>query len=135
MEDTRVVLDTDILVDFLRGNQKATLLVNRLEEHKCLLATTAINEFELYYGAHKSKNSEKVLTLTRQLIDRLVVLPLTSKSARKAGHIYAELERQGTPIGLRDTLIGAIAQTRDFSVATKNLNHLRKIDGLRFVNI
>ncbi|MCL5877712.1 MAG: type II toxin-antitoxin system VapC family toxin [Candidatus Bathyarchaeota archaeon] len=135
MENPRVVIDTDVLVDFLRGNREATSLVNRLEERRFLLATTAINEFELYYGAHKSKEPEKAITLTGQLISKLVVLPLTSKSAIKAGHIYAKLERQGTPIGLRDTLIGAIAQTRDFGVATKNLSHFQKIDGLRLVSI
>jgi predicted nucleic acid-binding protein len=135
MEDARVVIDTDILVDFLRGNREATSLVSRLEERKFLLATTAVNEFELYYGAHKSKEPEKAVMLTRQLVDRLVVLPLTSKSARKAGHIYAALEKQGQPIGLRDTLIGAIAQTRDCSLATKILSHFQKIDGLQLIQI
>jgi tRNA(fMet)-specific endonuclease VapC len=135
MEDARVIIDTDILVDFLRGNREATSLIHRLEEGKFRLATTAINEFELYYGAHKSKEPEKAITLTKQLINRLVVLPLTSNSAKKAGHIYAKLEKQGTPIGLRDTLIGAIAKTREFSIATKNLNHFQKIDGLQLIRI
>jgi tRNA(fMet)-specific endonuclease VapC len=135
MEDARVVIDTDILVDFLRGNPQTSSLISRLEERKFLLATTAVNEFELYYGAHKSKEPEKAVLLTRQLVDRLVVLPLTSKSARKAGHIYAALEKQGHIIGLRDTLIGAIAQTRDFSVATRNLSHFEKIDGLQLIHI
>ena len=135
MEDARIVIDTDILVDFLRGNREATSLISRLEERRFRLATTAVNEFELYYGAHKSKEPEKAIALTRQLLGRLVVLPLTSNSAKKAGHIYAKLERQGTPIGLRDTLIGAIAQTRDFSVATKNLNHFQKIDGLQLIRV
>jgi predicted nucleic acid-binding protein len=135
MENSRVVLDTDVLVDFLRGNREATLLVNRLEDQKYLLATTTINEFELYYGAHKSKQPDKAIEITRPLLNRLVVLPLTSKSAKRAGHIYAELEKQGQPIGLRDALIGAIAQTRDFGVATKNLRPFQKIDGLRLVII
>ncbi len=135
MENPRVVIDTDILVDFLRGNREATLLVNRLEERKYLLATTALNEFELSYGNHKSQDSEKAVAVTRQLIGRLVVLPLSSKSAQRAGHIYAELEKRGTPIGLRDTLIGAIAQTRGFGVATKNIAHFQKIDGLQLVYV
>jgi predicted nucleic acid-binding protein len=135
MEAARVVIDTDILVDFLRGNPEATSLVSRLEERKFLLATTAVNEFELYYGAHKSKEPERAVMLTRQLLDRLIVLPLTSKSARKAGHIYAALEKQGYPIGLRDTLIGAIAKSRDFSVATKNMCRFQKIDGLKLIQI
>ncbi len=133
MENPRVVIDTDVLVDFLRGNREATLLVNRLEEQKYLLATTTINEFELYYGAHKSTGSDKAIVQIRQLLGRLVVLPLSSKSAQRAGHIYAELEKQGQPIGLRDTMIGAIAQTRHCSVATRNVSHFKKIGGLAII--
>jgi tRNA(fMet)-specific endonuclease VapC len=135
LENTRVVIDTDILVDFLRGNQEAVSLINRLEDNSFLLATTAINDFELYYGAHKSKEPEKAMQLTRELVSRLVVLPLTSRSAQRAGHVYADLEKHGQPIGLRDTLIGAIAQTRGFSVATKNLSHFQRICGLQLIQL
>ena len=126
MENPRVVIDTDLLVDFLRGNREATLLISRLEEGRFRLATTAVNVFELYHGAHKAREPEKALALTRQLLKRLRVLPLTSISAKKAGRIFAELERQGQPVGLRDTMIGAIALTRGFSVATKKLEPLPK---------
>lgn len=134
MENARVIIDTDILVDFLRNKQQAASLIESLEENNCLLATTAINAFELYYGAHKSTDPEKNLHSTTQLLNRLVLLPLTPKSAQRAGHIYAALERQGQPIGLRDTLIGAIALTRNFSITTKNIDHFRKIDDLKLIH-
>jgi tRNA(fMet)-specific endonuclease VapC len=134
MEDTRVVIDTDILVDFLRGSREAVLLVSHFEERKFLLATTTINAFELYYGAHKSKEPEKAAQSTRQLLDRLVLLPLTSKSAQRAGHIYADLEKKGQPVGLRDTLIGAIALTRGYRVATRNKEHFEKIGDLQLID-
>ena len=135
LENARVIIDTDILVDFLRGNQEAISLVNRLEKDRFLLATTAINAFELFYGAHKSKEPERGIKSTRQLLVKLVLLPLTAKSAQRAGHIYADLEKQGQVIGLRDTLIGAIAQTRGFSLATKNLSHFQKISELELIHI
>ena len=134
MEDSRVVIDTDILMDLLRGSQEADVLVSRFEERRFLLATTAINEFELFYGAHKSKEPERGIKSTRQLLNRLVILPLTPKSAQRAGHIYADLEKQGQPIGLRDTLIGAIAQTRGFGIATRNIEHFEKIGDLELID-
>ena len=134
MDNQRVIIDTDILVDFLRDNVKATSLVARLENDKARLATTTINAFELYLGAHKSREPEKAAHATRQLLDRLVLLPLTLKSAQRAGHIYADLEKQGQPIGLRDTFIGAIALTRDYKVATRNLDHFKKIDNLQIID-
>ncbi|HSQ49134.1 MAG TPA: type II toxin-antitoxin system VapC family toxin [Candidatus Deferrimicrobiaceae bacterium] len=134
MENPRVIIDTDILVDFLRNKHQATLFIRHLEEKNCLLSTTTINAFELYYGAHKSPNPEKTLYPTTQLLNRLFLMPLTPKSAQKAGHIYAVLEKQGQPIGLRDTLIGAIALTRNCSVATRNTEHFQKITDLKLIH-
>jgi predicted nucleic acid-binding protein len=58
---------------------------------------------------------------------------LTPKAGQTAGRIYAELETTGQPIGLRDTLIVAIALTRDLSVATRNIGHFRKITNLKII--
>jgi tRNA(fMet)-specific endonuclease VapC len=133
MEPNRTIIDTDILIDFLRNRKEAVAFVTQLEEKKTLLSTTAINAFELYYGAHKSRQSVQTLQSTRKLLDRLVLLPLTSRSAQRAGHIYAELELEGQPIGLRDTFIAAIALTRKCSVATRNTEHFKKVKGLTVI--
>ena len=130
METNRTIIDTDILIDFLRNKKDAVTFVAQLEEQKTLLSTTAINAFELYYGAHKSKRAVQTLQATKNLLDRLILLPLTSKSAQRAGHIYAQLELEGHPIGLRDTFIAAIALTRKCSVATRNTEHFKKVKGL-----
>jgi predicted nucleic acid-binding protein len=128
--EPRTIIDTDILIDFLRNKKEAVLLVTNLEDKKTLLATTAINAFELYYGAHKSRQSSQTLQATKTLLKRLILLPLTPRSAKRAGHIYAELELEGNPIGLRDTFIAAIALTRKCSVATRNTEHFKKVKGL-----
>jgi predicted nucleic acid-binding protein len=133
MEHNRTIIDTDILIDFLRNQKEAVAFVTQLEEKKTLLSTTAVNAFELYYGAHKSKQSAQTLQATKKLLDRLVLLSLTPRSAQRAGHIYAELELDGHPIGLRDTFIAAIALTRKCSVATRNIEHFKKVKGLTVI--
>jgi tRNA(fMet)-specific endonuclease VapC len=133
METNRTIIDTDILIDFLRNRKEAVAFVTQIEEKKTLLHTTAINAFELYYGAHKSRQSVQTLQATKKLLDRLVLLPLTTRSAQRAGHIYAELELEGQPIGLRDTFIAAIALTRRCSVATRNTEHFKKVKGLTLI--
>ena len=135
MESNRTIIDTDILIDFLRNRKEVVTLVTQLEEKKTLLSTTAINAFELYYGVHKSKQFTQTLQATKKLLDRLVILSLTPRSAQKAGHIYAELELKGHPIGLRDTFIAAIALTRRCSVATRNTEHFKKVKGLSVITI
>jgi tRNA(fMet)-specific endonuclease VapC len=134
MDTIKTVMDTDILINLLRNQQQATRFVAQLEEKKTVLTTTAINIFELYHGAHKSSESERNVKAIKTLTKRLVILPLTTRAAQKAGHIYAQLEQQGTPIGLRDTLIGAIALTREYSVATLNQDHFNRILGLEIIS-
>ncbi|MEO3993522.1 MAG: PIN domain-containing protein [Desulfurococcaceae archaeon TW002] len=46
----RVVIDTDVLVDFLRGKNSAITRLKELAEARNSLATTVINIFELSWG-------------------------------------------------------------------------------------
>jgi len=135
MEPNRTIIDTDILIDFLINRKEVVEFVTQLEEKKIILSSTAINAFELYYGAHKSKQSAKTLQATKNLLDRLVLFPLTLRSAQRAGHIYAELELKGNPIGLRDTFIASIALTRRCSIATKNTVHFEKVKDLTVITL
>ena len=88
METLKTVLDTDLLIDLLRNNKQATAFITKLEEKNYLLTTTAVNIFELHHGAHKSVESQRNLEAIHVLMSRLSILPLTSKGAQKAGHIY-----------------------------------------------
>ena len=133
METIKTIIDTDLLIDLLRNQKQATAFIAKLEEKNYVLATTVINIFELHYGAHKSGDSEKNLQAINMLINRLSILPLTPKAAHKAGHLYALLERQGQPIGLRDTLIASIALIRGCSVVTRNHVHFNRISGIEII--
>ena len=135
MEPNRTIIDTDILIDFLRNRKESVEFVTHLEKKKTILSSTAINAFELYYGAHKSKQSAQTLQATKNLLDRVVLFPLTPRSAQRAGHIYAELELKGNPIGLRDTFIAAIALTRRCSIATKNTGHFKNVKDLTVITV
>ncbi len=133
MDTTGTVIDTDILIDLLRNAKETVTFISKIEENETPLSTTVINAFELYYGAHKSKQQKQNLRATRKLLNRLILLPLEPTSAETAGHIYAELEAKGQPIGLRDSLIGAITLSKGFRIATKNVKHLKKITGLTVI--
>ena len=133
METVRTIIDTDILIDLLRDKKEAINFIAQLECQNLTLCTTAINIFELHHGAHKSKEPEKNLQAVSKLLRRLVILPLSYRSAQRAGHLYAELEKKGQAIGIRDTLIAAIALTRECTVATRNIGHFSKIYGVKLI--
>ncbi|MGD0028027.1 MAG: type II toxin-antitoxin system VapC family toxin [Candidatus Bathyarchaeia archaeon] len=135
METARVIMDTDILIDLLRNETKVVDSISEMERKGWLLATTIINAFELFYGACKSKNRQKNLASAKTLLERLVVMNIGLTSAQNAGRVYAELEREGQSIGLRDAMIGAIALTKGYSLATRNTEHFKKIAGLNLTPI
>jgi predicted nucleic acid-binding protein len=69
MEHHRTIIDTDILIDFLTNRKESVAFVTQLEKKKTILSSTAINAFELYYGAHKSHQSAQTLQATKNLLD------------------------------------------------------------------
>ena len=85
MEEARkVVLDTDVLIDFLRGKDKAVKPIRNLKDKGISLATTVINAFELYWGAYKFGGSRRTLAADK-LLDKLTILTMTVHEAKVAG--------------------------------------------------
>ena len=68
-----LIVDTDILIDLLRKKDYAVSLIKKLED-EVELATSAINAFELYRGAYKSRNQEKNLASVKGLLNSLRML-------------------------------------------------------------
>lgn len=54
-DSSSLCLDTTVLVDNLRGRKQTVDFIRELESRSATLATTAINSFELYYRAHRSR--------------------------------------------------------------------------------
>ena len=133
MESTRVIIDTDILIDLLREKKEAQIIIKDLEKKGLVLCTTVVNEFELYIGVHKSTKRKAGLLATKNLLNELVIFPLTPRAAQKAGHIYAHLETKGQAIGISDALIAGIALTKGLSLVTRNAAHFGKIEGLEVI--
>ena len=130
METSSVCLDTSILIDHLRGIKQTVEFVKRLEESGMALMTTAVNSFELYYGAYRSKRQDKNQDATKVLLSRLIILDLTDASSLEAGRILALLEEKGNLIGFRDALIAAIAITHKVPLATRDVEHFSRVPGL-----
>lgn len=128
-----LIVDTDILIDLLRKKDYAVSLVKKFEEES-ELATSAINAFELYRGAYKSRNQEKNLASVKGLLNSLRMLNTDEDSMEIAGKITAGLERDGNMMDIRDLLIASIALVNGFGVLTNNVAHFKRIKYLRVVS-
>lgn len=105
-------LDTELLVEFLRGDPEAASLMKRLASEGSEASTTSVNAYELLKGALVSRRPESNLRKVVQLLEGLEVLPLTTSCSRVAAEIHASLRSGGKAIGEFDILIAAIAMER-----------------------
>lgn len=124
-----ICLDTDILIDFLRGDATTIKQINQLEENY-ELTTTTINLFELYYGAYKGKKVDKNIKSINELMMRFDTLKFTNKAAELSGKILVELEKEGQSIGFRDIMVAGIVLENSIMLYTRNIEHFNKIKGI-----
>jgi len=128
----RLVLDTDVIIDHLRG-KAASSMVGRLEDDYGF-ATTPVNSFELYHGAYKTKNVRANLASVKGFLSTVMELDFDEASAEKAGQVLARLEADGLTIDPRDLFIGCIALTHGYPLVTNNKRHLERIPELLVLN-
>jgi predicted nucleic acid-binding protein len=133
MELLKVCIDTDVLIDNLRNDEKVVSYITGLENKNAMLCTTTINSFELYYGAYKSRRPAEGISAVTRLLDRLVVMDFDSKASETAGRILADLESNGKLVEFRDVFIGATALVNDCTVLTRNTDHFSKIPDLKAI--
>lgn len=124
-----VVVDTDLLVDFLRGKGPGVRLVRELiTRHR--LRLTAITAFELRIGTDFLVRRDDILRLVRSR-----TFPLDPASALRAGEVAATLRATGQDIGMADCLQAGICLNFDLPFATRNRKHFDRVEGLRLFDV
>ncbi|MBS7281304.1 MAG: type II toxin-antitoxin system VapC family toxin [Candidatus Freyarchaeota archaeon] len=128
----RVILDSSVIVGLLRNKAEDVKVVRELEG-KAEVATTTINAFEVYYGAFKSRDSERNLVSVKGFLSTVEVLAFDEDDAELAGQVLAGLEAGGRRVDVRDLFVGCIAVNRGFSVVTHDKEHFGRIPRLHVV--
>jgi predicted nucleic acid-binding protein len=118
-----ILVDTDIMVDFLRGHPKAIALVRI---HSTRIILPSIVAAELYAGV---KGAEELGTLDR-LIALFRVIPASREIAR-AGGLYRRDYGKSHGVGLADAIVAATADAECADVMTLNTKHYPMFKGLR----
>jgi tRNA(fMet)-specific endonuclease VapC len=121
-----IVADTDVLIDFLRGQKPFADRVGRSLESGTL-ATTTLNRFELLSGARSSRQ----LGILVELMNAMPCLPLDLEAADRAADIRRSLEKRGLAIGMGDSLIAGIVLARRSQLLTRNIRHFERVPNLR----
>jgi hypothetical protein len=116
------LLDTDVLIDFLRGDEKAVSFV-KANSSRIILSSVVVAE--LYAGV---KRDAEQATLER-FISLFRVIPVDSEIA-KTGGLYKRDFSKSHGVGLADAILAATAESENAELITLNTKHYPMIRGL-----
>jgi tRNA(fMet)-specific endonuclease VapC len=126
------LLDTNIISDVIRNPDGPA--ARRIEQvGPKQIFTSIIVAAELRYGCAK-KDSPKLLTRVKGILETIPVLPLDIPADAEYGRIRAELEAAGAPIGMTDLLIAAHAYALSLTLVTDNMREFTRILDLKVEN-
>ncbi len=121
-----MLLDSDFLISILRKDPTAISKLEEIKDKSEALAISHVNLWELYKGAYKSSKPKEEIKKISTLISFFTLLKFTKKIDQEFGRLLNQLNKEGKPIGVLDTLIASIALNHNKTVVTKNVKHFKR---------
>lgn len=129
----KVMLDTNTCIAIIK--RKPLQALRRLNEYKVgEIGISWVTLAELEFGVAKSQHQEKNQAALDEFVLPLEIASLNHQAARVYGRVRATLEKNGTPIGALDMMIGAHAVSLGVILATNNTREFSRIKGLTVVD-
>jgi predicted nucleic acid-binding protein len=111
----RLLIDTDVIIDYLRDQTDAVTYIENLTEP---LLLSAITVAELYAGVREGEER----TALDAFITAFEIVPVVQEIALKGG-LYRRDYKKSHDVGLADALIAATAQIKRATLVTLNKKH------------
>jgi predicted nucleic acid-binding protein len=111
------LLDTNILIYQLWGNQKVVTLLTELAADGDFYISAAVRT-EILAGMRPHEEAE-----TLNLLKNLISLPVDNPIADRAGRLLYQYARQGITLSFPDALIAATALKHTLTLVTTNAKH------------
>jgi tRNA(fMet)-specific endonuclease VapC len=113
-----ILIDSDVLIDYLRGEPIIVTHLQQLDAVGDLLCTCDIVVAEVESGLSPTQSAA-----ARRLMSSLVVLERNIAASRQAGRWRYDYARKGITLSTPDALIAATAFSSGAGVLTRNLSH------------
>lgn len=126
----RYVLDTDAVVDVLRGRQEVIARLAAVSPDD--VAVTTMTLAELLYGVAVSSNSERNAQEVERFVSRVRVLPFSREAAMR--HAIVRHAVRAQPIGPNDLIVAATALAAGATLVTSNSGEFSRVPGLAIEN-
>ncbi|MBF0292749.1 MAG: type II toxin-antitoxin system VapC family toxin [Nitrospinae bacterium] len=129
----RFMLDTDTCISLIRKSP-ASVLKKLTSLTPGDAGISVITLAELEYGVAKSSKQNINSEALSEFCAPLEIAEFGDKAARFYGKVRATLERDGTPIGSMDMMIGSHALSLGVTLVTHNTREFSRIDGLKLTD-
>lgn len=126
------LLDTDIIIEYLRGNKK---VIDKLISLPSRKYTTTISLAELFYGIYQSSKKEKNTQKLMDFLTDVEILNIDYDNCKLFGKLKSELKKKGELIDNFDLFIACISVTNNLTLITNNDKHFKRISNLKILNI
>jgi len=127
MPDSALLIETTILVDFLRGSAAAADYLDAARPRAKLICS-AVTKAELIAGS-KTRGELRAID---QLLDRFETEPIVANDSARA-LIWLRKFYHSRGVGFHDCLLGAAAARHRIPIATLNEKHFKALPGIRVI--
>jgi tRNA(fMet)-specific endonuclease VapC len=127
-----VILDTSVLIEAERRKFEIDAFTENREEE--IFGLSVITVAELLHGVHRADSTRRRLkrsAYVEKVIELFPIYVFDISIGRIYAELWSDLSKKGIQIGAHDLIIGSTALTLGFSVATFNIRHFERIEGLR----
>ena len=118
-----ILVDTDVMVEYLRGKDAAIAFVRK---HADRIVLSSIVVAELYAGVRAGREE----TVLDGLVSVFRTVPVTAEIGRSAGLLKRDFGRSHG-VGLADAVLAATARHAEARLATLNVRHYPMFKNLK----
>ena len=115
----KLLIDTNILIDFLRARKESVDFFNQRERQ---LLVSAITVAELYSGVRGEDEQQQI----QKLLNILHIVPVSASIAKRGGLLKKKFAKSHG-LGIADAVIAATALEENAGLITLNLKHFPMI--------
>ena len=113
----RIVLDSDVIIECLRGNATVTEKLKQLYLSATIISYTPISSAEIYAGVRENERRK-----VKYFFDNLNFLPIDDEAGVKAGDYLRKFSKSHN-VEIADALIAASAFINKAKLYTHNKKH------------
>src|SRR5687768_10872469 len=125
----RSLIDTDWVVEYLRGRPSGLRLIASFAEDDLFISL--ITYGEIYDGFDGVPDPLAAEAGFRRFLVDVEIVPLDEPVIRRFFRVRRDLRQRGLPLEDPDLLIAATALHHDLTLVTRNRRHFDRIPGLK----